>query len=250
MRDWKFLNNVLQRESDIREEAGWALLHTIRELLPAKIARLDQLEARLKEIRPTFEGMEDDEIAFGEEQAERIFEEVRTGVERWTKDHHIDCPAVNAAALRLVCGDIGPEKGLSWTYVNRTYQDEHGRDQVLPFIWTYPPDESKDDFLTRAGAYYDGIVRLLKRAGDRTTAFKRDVEHFRWLVLQYVGGHSPTDIARGNVAGFKPSRNVAPVTVAGEVRRLADWLGIERSKAPGPRRGSKHPRKRKRPRRA
>lgn len=240
MQKWRFLTNQLQDDQRIREEAAWALLGAVEELFPAKIDQLRELEERLRAAP------DDDE---NPEEGFRIYDEVVREAQKWTSGNRIACPAVNAAALRLACGDIGPASGVSWTYIDRTYVDEHGREHVLPFIWTYPPDESKTEFLKRADAYYDEVVGLLKRPGDRHIPLKHDLEHFRWLVLRYVGQHSAADIARG-VDDWKPSRHVTPITVAGEVRKLADWFGIERSKTPGPRRGSKHPRKRKRFRRA
>jgi hypothetical protein len=234
-----FLKDVLQTESRIREEAAWALLRTVEELFPEKISELKKLTARLNGM-PT----EDEVGDAAEEEGARIFEAVRGEVQRWTSENRIACPAVDDAALYLVCGNDGPETGVVLTYT-----DERERQQWVPSLIAFPHNETRDEFVQRASAYYDEVIRLLE-SGSTKGAVKRDLDHFRCLVARYVGGHSAAAISRGEVPGLKLTRHLTATTIAGEVRKLADLIGISRSYTPGPRRGSKHQRKRKRHRRA
>jgi hypothetical protein len=221
VRNWAFLKQVLQGDDRIREEEAWALLDAVNELFPEKFAELKTLTGRL-ESAP-----DDEEDA---EEGRRIYENVRAEVGRWTAENRIACPAVDRAALRLVCGDYGPEPFITLAYV-----DEQGRRRFVPSLTADPEHEPKPEFLKRADAHYDEVARLLATQGEKVGPAKRDLIHFRFLAARLVGGYTPAQLALNDP--LRSKFNLPPQsekTIADETRKLAEVIGIQLPTRRGP----------------
>lgn len=172
--------------------------------------------------------------------------EVQRRVAAWTSAHHVACPAVNDVAAKIVGGCWGPEGAVIWTV---SLGGETGNPvEELDLlggrgIHAHPFEETFEEFLGRAGRHYKEVKTRLIKAGYQPQAVKRDRDHFRYLAAHLLGGYSFAEIADGET-GFRllPSKK-SPKTVAGEARKVAQLIGIELPKAPGPRRGSRRRRR-------
>jgi hypothetical protein len=215
--------NVLQDPARTQEQAAWELLCAIRDLYPERTALLRAIGEQLAE-------QYDEELA--EDDLENLAAEGRflQSVRDWTDANGITCESVNEAA-KLWATKQSPEVGL---YGDVDFEDPQGRGRT-PSLTAYPFNETREEFVERAGRYYDEIRRTFDAAGVTSGPIKRNRDHFRYLAAHLVGRVSFAEISRSHeTLGIAA---VAEKTVAGSAREVAQMLGLPLRNIPGPKPG-------------
>lgn len=204
----------------LHEEAAWDFLAVVRDLFPERFAELKALES----------------ITDRDERAKRARE--------WVVQNHISCSAVDEVAALIASGQDEPFESFSIS----VYADKNG--QLIerpPPIGASPQDETLDEFVHRAKQYYHEVREWFEQRGVKKRPTKHGLDPFRYLAAHLIGGYSLATIARGETRFQLPIKS--DKTIAGEARKAAHLVGISLPNTPGPRRGSKLPRRRRRPRR-
>jgi hypothetical protein len=65
-----------------------------------------------------------------------------------------------------------------------------------------PVTETLDEFLARARHHYRETETWLRARGMTDRPIKRELDHFRYLAVHLIGGHSWAEIAAGEVASL------------------------------------------------
>jgi hypothetical protein len=161
------------------------------------------------------------------------YENLLDSVTTWTAANRIASPAVDRVASYVIGGFGIPQDTPPGVRSARA-------SRPLPFQ-ADPFRETVDEFLTRARRHYSDVRKAFERQGFRLRPVKRERDHFRFLAAHLVGGFSWEQIARGETSlglAVKSSK-----TVAGEARKAAALAGIALTTKPGPRSGSRSPRR-------
>lgn len=218
--------NVVQSPSRTVEQAAWELLWAIDGLFPSKTRELRAIAQRLwSEAADEAEEHDPRNVA----ASERFVRSIR----KWTLANKISSLAVDLAVEKWA---TDADQTCSGLYLLDEFDENGNLVRRGPTLSAYPFNETREEFLEKAGKYYDEVVRLGEQRGAKAGAVKRDVDHFRWLAAHLVGGYSYADIA-------DPERNrlglsaQSEKTVAGECRKLATLIGISLPMSPGPRPG-------------
>lgn len=199
-----------------QEEAAWDLLTAVREMFPGRFAELTALWADLSDDLG--------EVGFGD-----LYCSLADSVDQWTSRNRISCPAVDEVATSMAAG-FRPAEVLAGT-------------EGLPPIRANPFGETLEEFLDRARQHYNKVRRSFEARGFKRQV-KREYDHFRYLAAHLIGKYSWAEIARGD-APFELPRKSSK-TIAGEARKAAQLVGLCLPNKPGPRPGSRAPRRRRR----
>ena len=175
--------DVLQTPERTREQVAWELMSAIRDLFPDRYKELRALGVQLED-EVDYERDDDNQEA-----------EVRflRGVQDWTSRYGVFCEAMNEAAAKCATGDT-PDGGL---YLDAHFDDKgHLVFRGTPSITAYPYNETRKEFLKRAGQYYDELAsRYADQDGVKRGPVKRNRDHFRYLAAHLVDEKSYADIA-------------------------------------------------------
>jgi hypothetical protein len=213
------------RDAD-HEIAAWDFLDAVRELFPDRFADLET----------QWLGLE------GPDSAALNLDDLDETAAAWALENRISCDAVNAVLRQIV-------RGLDGEGTVVRYFDKHLEEIKFPSITAAPTQETLDEFLSRARKQYKQIRNSFLKGGYRARPTKREADHFRYLAANLVGGYSWAQMARRETP-FTFSASRAAKTIAGEARKAALLIGIALPTSPGPRPGSRLPRRRRRSRRA
>jgi hypothetical protein len=226
----EFLKNVVQAPFRTSEQAAFELLSAISRFFPDRINQLRDLGRRLHAE------VDDEADADDPANADALNRFVR-GVREWTTANNIASPTVDDAAEKWATGGI-PDGGL---YLVDDFDENLNLIKRAPSLQAYPFNETRDEFLEKAGKYYDEIVQLCVQKGSKLGPVKRDVEHFRYLAAHLVGGYTWAEIAHGDTP-LDLSRATQQAVAEG-ARETAALLGIVLTTKRGARKGARrHPR--------
>jgi hypothetical protein len=217
--------NVLQDPARTREQAAWELLHAVDDLFPATTAQLRSLGERY---------VNEHEGELPDDHPDNLAAELRflRAVADWTTANAIACESVNDAAEKWAVGE-SPSAGL---YVDAEFDGPEFR-ILSASISAYPHTETREEFLAKAGRHYDEVSRAFQAAGAKRGPVKRSVEHFRYLAVHLVLGVSFADIAATPERFGVPAATAT--TIAGEVRKVAQLIGLPLRNLPGPKPGTR-----------
>lgn len=218
---------VLRLPSQARELAAWELFRAIEELFPTRFEELRSILNDLIDERPQLQDPDWDEFEEDHRWAEQ---ELTRRVDAWIEANRVSSPAVGDVAEKIAGGQRYPNLGF--------VLDQDGDKAICARPFT----ETLSEFVVRARAHYREVQALHKSEGavvDGPSTRKR--EHFRYLVAHIIGGYSFASIAAGKTPFRFLSKSAA--TIAGEARKAAASVGITLPRRPGPRRGSRAPRR-------
>jgi hypothetical protein len=217
--------NVLQDPDRTREQAAWELLYAVQDLFPERIQGLRDLGERLAS---DYNGEADE----SDDHNKQVEDQFTRAVRDWAATNRISCAAVDDAAAKYVGGTPSVD-----VFVDADVDDPDFIDRT-PSITAGPYNETRQEFLKRAGKYYDDLAQRYVEQGATRGPVKRDGgDHFRYLAAHLVGGFSFADIA-GDPARFSVAA-ASKKTVAGEARKTARLIGLALRTVPGPRPGSR-----------
>jgi hypothetical protein len=218
----QFTRNLLHDPDIVRQQLASQLLSAVEELFPDRYQELTKLSGLLPIVYEGEDGYSDDELAA---QNGRFW----SAVCEWTKKNRLSSEVVNhVAAQTALENPVG--SGIVFRFI-----DEDGKWFTPPVLQVNPYEEGRDDFIRRAGRYYDDLAERCQRGGGLRGPVKRDLEHFKWLAARLVGDFTYARIADGdNGLGLSAA---SEKTVAGECRKLATLLGIPVPASPDPQRG-------------
>src|SRR6266542_4258564 len=144
-----FIKNVVQAASRTSEQAAWELLNAINELFPEKINELCALGDRLRaEVNDEAEPNDRGNVA-----ADARF---LRGVRDWTAANNIASASVDDAAEKWATGNE-PEHRF---YLVDEFDQSGNLIKKAPTLTAYPYNETRDEFLEKAGKYYDQMVQV------------------------------------------------------------------------------------------
>lgn len=218
-------NHLVSSPSQNQQDAAWEFLTAVRELFPPKYEELEALGSD-----QYFEDLE--------EPWDQRWNELGAIVGQWTATNRIACPAINHIAMRIAAGQQLPDHAY---FLDIT--DEDGNPIRQPAAIRARPNETRDKFLERAKAHFSEMRQFYLEHGLKEAPLKREREHFRFLAAHLIGGHSFADITQGRTPFKFPS--VQYTTVTSGARDAARLIGISLPTKPGPRPGSRTPRRRR-----
>ena len=157
---------------------------TIGELYLGRLEALSEIGTRLaSEYNPELSDPDEpSEDAPENQQAVSRFERA---VDEWAAQNQVRCAAVIDAAEEFArvaapqacaCPQISIATGEAELIL---------RDSG---ITAFPHNETRDEFLKKAGQYYDALVRRWVGRGAKRGPIKREHDHFMYLAAHLVGG--------------------------------------------------------------
>lgn len=222
--------NVLQDPARTKEQAAWQLLYAICELFPERLKAL-------REIGERFASAYIHELPEEDPENRQALSGFERAVDEWTEWNRIRCPTTIDAAREFACGG-SPSAGL---YLDAHF-DASGQLVIADDgITAYPYNETRYEFLKKAGAYYDRLAERYMRDGATRGPVKRDLEHFRYLAAHLVGGYTWAELAYGDTPLQLPRGEQQ--SVADGARRVAKLIGILLAGNRGPRKGTRRHRR-------
>jgi hypothetical protein len=215
---------VVSNPDRIQEWAAWELLHAVRELFSERFDDLrvigEDFEWDLKMDPESVDCTADD--LNNPKPPDELFYRASS----WADKNNIGCLSVYDVAARFAWG-LGPSP--AWPL----------SDLFQPLaIHARPEDETRDEFLARAGKHYDDMATILLSAGAggrfKKGPIKREHDHFRYLAVFLIGGKTWEQIARAQKPLVKHAK-----TIAEGARHAARLIGMPMPNNPGPRPGSR-----------
>jgi hypothetical protein len=228
---------------DDAEMAARELFEVVRDLFPERFHELEAIADALDDF-----AWRDSDI--GDYYDAMHFPPFRDRVLAWTHANRIACPSVNEVAGQIAAGEgivrrMGRPLDSIGLIDGGVEQVRHNfrRAAVRP----RPFVETRTQFLKRASDLFDEVSRTLEGRGFKRRPHKVQIHHFEWLAAHLVGDIPLVEFTRKPpTLNGRLLRRGSESAVSEGVHRAASLIGLALRKKPGPRPGSRAPRRRER----